>query len=302
METSSSRKEKAITHCSYADHPSYQRIEFVGDAVLSLAASHYLYERYPDINSDDLTALRHANVSNEKLSRVVVRLGLYRFLRRNSPGLDQAVSDFTDLVTREEEEDDGNSSEPFSQVNDFTNLVTREEEEDGGRISYRGSIAEALTILADMVGSITPTFYWDSDLKLVGKILISFIMEIIEEHLVKTLNMFCHKRSKALEFILSMCDFSFTVNAIVDDMVMDIRTTRSNTKGEARLGGIRVAEENCFRYTAEEIIPLRGHLLKYPIQVAADGEVMSLPGQETFPNVGGKILGVSTPLPDELTM
>ncbi|KAG6522403.1 hypothetical protein ZIOFF_019543 [Zingiber officinale] len=49
----------------------------------------------------------------------------------------------------------------------------------------------------------------------------------------------------------------------------------------------RVAEENWFRYTAEDIIPLRGHLLKYPIQVAADGEVMSLPGQETFPDVGG---------------
>ncbi|XP_074581781.1 phospholipase D delta-like isoform X3 [Curcuma longa] len=64
----------------------------------------------------------------------------------------------------------------------------------------------------------------------------------------------------------------------------------------------RVAEENWFRYTTEDIIPLRGHLLKYPIRVTADGEVMSLPGQETFPDVGGKILGVSTPLPDELTM
>lgn len=64
----------------------------------------------------------------------------------------------------------------------------------------------------------------------------------------------------------------------------------------------RVAEENWFRYTAEDIIPLRGHLLKYPIHVTTDGEVVSLPGQETFPDVGGKILGVPTPLPDELTM
>ncbi|XP_042467075.1 ribonuclease 3-like protein 2 [Zingiber officinale] len=161
---------EAITHGSYANHPSYQRIEFVGDTVLGLAVSHYLYKRYPDIGSDDQTTLRRTNVSNEKLSRVAVRLGLYRFPRRNSPSLDQAVSDFTDLVTREEEEDDGNSSEPFSQVNDFTDLVTREEEEDGGRISYCDSIVEACTILADMVGSIALAFYWDSDLKLVGKV------------------------------------------------------------------------------------------------------------------------------------
>ncbi|KAG6517500.1 ribonuclease 3-like protein 2 [Zingiber officinale] len=161
---------EAITHGSYADHPSYQRIEFVGDAVLGLTVSHYLYERYPDIGSDDLTALRRANVTNEKLSRVAIHLGLYRFPRHNSPGLDQAVSDFMDLVTREEEEDNGNSSEPFSQVNDFTDLVTREEEEDDGRISFCDSIVEARTILADMVGSISLAFYWDSDLKLVGKV------------------------------------------------------------------------------------------------------------------------------------
>ncbi|XP_042467595.1 ribonuclease 3-like protein 2 [Zingiber officinale] len=63
---------EVITHGSYADHPSYQRIDFV--VVLGLAISNYLYERY-------LTTLRHANVSNEKLFRAAVHLGLYSFLR-----------------------------------------------------------------------------------------------------------------------------------------------------------------------------------------------------------------------------
>lgn len=82
---------QAITHGSYAGHPSYKRLEFLGDAVLGLAVAHYLYERYPYIGSGKLTALRRANVSNEKLARVAVRLRLYRFLRRNSPSLDRAV-------------------------------------------------------------------------------------------------------------------------------------------------------------------------------------------------------------------
>nr|XP_009382051.1 PREDICTED: phospholipase D delta-like isoform X4 [Musa acuminata subsp. malaccensis] len=65
----------------------------------------------------------------------------------------------------------------------------------------------------------------------------------------------------------------------------------------------KLAEENWSRYNAEDIIPLKGHLLMYPISVDADGKVEPLPGKETFPDVGGKVLGEpTTPLPDELTM
>ncbi|KAG6519470.1 hypothetical protein ZIOFF_022964 [Zingiber officinale] len=188
---------EAITHDSYADHPSYQRIEFefVGDAVLSLVVSKYLYETYPDTGSDNLTALRHANISNEKLSRVAVRLGLYRFLRRNSPDLDQAVSEFTDLVTREEEEDDG-------------------------RISYGGSILEARIVLAGMVESIAAAIYWDcdSDLKLVWK--------TMEQHPVEALNMLCQKRCKALEFLPSRRGSSYTVDVIIDGVIMGTGSDR----------------------------------------------------------------------------
>ncbi|KAK6793060.1 hypothetical protein RDI58_012141 [Solanum bulbocastanum] len=62
-----------------------------------------------------------------------------------------------------------------------------------------------------------------------------------------------------------------------------------------------VAEENWNRFTADEFKPLQGHLLKYPVQVGTDGKVSSLPGHEYFPDVGGKILGARTNLPDALT-
>ncbi|XP_072982910.1 phospholipase D delta-like isoform X1 [Typha latifolia] len=64
----------------------------------------------------------------------------------------------------------------------------------------------------------------------------------------------------------------------------------------------QIAEDNWARYTTTEVIPLQGHLLKYPINVDAVGNVSLLPGFHTFPDVGGNVLGEPTPLPDELTI
>ncbi|KAH6784592.1 phospholipase D delta [Perilla frutescens var. hirtella] len=63
-----------------------------------------------------------------------------------------------------------------------------------------------------------------------------------------------------------------------------------------------VAEDNWQRYTSEEFKLLQGHLLKYPIDVDADGNVNPLPGHENFPDVGGRVLGAHSPtIPDILT-
>lgn len=62
-----------------------------------------------------------------------------------------------------------------------------------------------------------------------------------------------------------------------------------------------VAEDNWRRYTTEQFTPLQGHILKYPIRVDPKGKVKPLPGQETFPDVGGKVLGAPSSLPDALT-
>ena len=64
----------------------------------------------------------------------------------------------------------------------------------------------------------------------------------------------------------------------------------------------KIAEDNWKRYTDEGFMLLQGHLLKYPVQVDENGKVSPLPGQENFPDVGGKVLGAhSTTLPDTLT-
>lgn len=63
-----------------------------------------------------------------------------------------------------------------------------------------------------------------------------------------------------------------------------------------------IAEDNWKSFTSENFTILQGHLLKYPLQVDADGKVGPLSGYENFPDVGGKVLGAhSVHLPDTLT-
>ncbi|EPS73398.1 hypothetical protein M569_01343, partial [Genlisea aurea] len=65
----------------------------------------------------------------------------------------------------------------------------------------------------------------------------------------------------------------------------------------------QVAESNWRIYTAAKYSrPLQGHILKYPITVDGDdGKVSPLVGYENFPDVGGKVLGAPSNIPDALT-
>ena len=76
--------EPALTHPSYGgDHhvPHYQRLEFLGDAVLELAVSRYLYFEFPEIDEGKLTRIRAGLVREETLCRAARRLELGRYIR-----------------------------------------------------------------------------------------------------------------------------------------------------------------------------------------------------------------------------
>ena len=71
--------ETALTHPSFGgDHhvPHYQRLEFLGDAVLELAVSRYLFFELPDVDEGKLTRIRAYLVREETLCRAAERLGL----------------------------------------------------------------------------------------------------------------------------------------------------------------------------------------------------------------------------------
>lgn len=63
-----------------------------------------------------------------------------------------------------------------------------------------------------------------------------------------------------------------------------------------------MAERNWQQYVAPEVTDMKGHLLRYPLTIENDGTVNNLPGYETFPDVGGKIMGSNQrKLIDDLT-
>ena len=76
--------ETALTHPSFGgDHhvPHYQRLEFLGDAVLELAISKYLCFEFPEIDEGKLTRIRAGLVREETLCRAAQRLELGKYLR-----------------------------------------------------------------------------------------------------------------------------------------------------------------------------------------------------------------------------
>ena len=67
--------KQALTHRSFsAEHN--ERLEFLGDAVLSLAISSLLYDHFSGSDEGDLTRVRAHLVREESLHRVAVQLGL----------------------------------------------------------------------------------------------------------------------------------------------------------------------------------------------------------------------------------
>jgi len=62
-----------------------------------------------------------------------------------------------------------------------------------------------------------------------------------------------------------------------------------------------LSEANWRQYAADEVTEMKAHLLKYPLQIDRTGKVKPLPGCETFPDVGGNILGSSIAIQENLT-
>ena len=82
--------EQAFTHRSYLNEnrkpgkEHNERLEFLGDAVLELVVTEFLYEKYPNKPEGDLTSYRAALVNTVSISDAASKLGIndYLFLSR----------------------------------------------------------------------------------------------------------------------------------------------------------------------------------------------------------------------------
>lgn len=78
--------ELALTHRSYLNEDksvktSNERLEFLGDAIISLFTSSYLYKTYPKLTEGDLTNLRSLLIRTESLAAMAQELDLGTLLK-----------------------------------------------------------------------------------------------------------------------------------------------------------------------------------------------------------------------------
>ena len=79
--------ECALTHTSFANeqkihrYNDYERLEFLGDAVLEMVSSAFLYNEYPDKREGELTKIRASLVCEPSLADCARHLGLPGLLR-----------------------------------------------------------------------------------------------------------------------------------------------------------------------------------------------------------------------------
>lgn len=84
---------EAICHPSYTKNRvtgSYERLEFLGDAIMDFMITTHIYENCPNLKPGDITNLRSALVNNSTFAAYTVKLGLHKLMCSN---FDRALYD-----------------------------------------------------------------------------------------------------------------------------------------------------------------------------------------------------------------
>ncbi|XP_046985158.1 endoribonuclease Dcr-1-like [Schistocerca americana] len=142
---------QSLTHASYSPNrltDCYQRLEFLGDAVLDYLITRHLYEDSRQHSPGALTDLRSALVNNTIFASLAVRYGFHKYFRHLSPGLNEVV----DRFVRIQEENGHTISEEYY-------LIEEEECEEAEDV-------EVPKALGDVFESVAGAIFLDSNMSL----------------------------------------------------------------------------------------------------------------------------------------
>ncbi|GBP91875.1 Endoribonuclease Dcr-1 [Eumeta japonica] len=93
-------RRRALSHPSYIRNrltSSYERLEFLGDALLDFLITAHIFEQHQNLNPGELTDLRSALVNNVTFASYTVKLGLQKYLcSQFNPVLDSAIINFVE--------------------------------------------------------------------------------------------------------------------------------------------------------------------------------------------------------------
>ncbi|KAK6533348.1 Dicer-like protein 1 [Orbilia ellipsospora] len=96
----------AFTHpsfpSSYERIPCYERLEFLGDALIDMACVEDLWERFPGKDPQWLTEHKMSMINNRFQGALCVKLGLHRHLRAMGAHINALVQEYVQLITEAE--------------------------------------------------------------------------------------------------------------------------------------------------------------------------------------------------------
>nr|GEV47561.1 endoribonuclease Dicer homolog 1 [Tanacetum cinerariifolium] len=196
---------EAITHAS---RPSsgvscYQRLEFVGDAVLDHLITKHLFFTYTDLPPGRLTDLRAAAVNNENFARVAVKHNLHVHLRHGSSALEKQIREFVKEVEKE-------LSKP-------------------GFNSFGLGDCKAPKVLGDIIESIAGAIFLDSerDTSVVWTVFQPLLHpmvtpETLPMHPVRELQERCQQQAEGLEYKATRNGNLATVEVFIDGVQVSI--------------------------------------------------------------------------------
>ncbi|KAL3633444.1 Dicer dimerization domain [Castilleja foliolosa] len=92
LEAVTHESEQGVDYC-------YERLEFLGDAVLDVLITCHLYENHRNCDPGMLTDMRSASVNNDSFALAAVRFNLHPHLQHSSLHIDDQISSFVTLVS-----------------------------------------------------------------------------------------------------------------------------------------------------------------------------------------------------------
>ena len=101
---------EALTHASYHLNrvtPCYQRLEFLGDALLDFLVTQHLYFRQEKLSPGKLTDIRQALVNNNIFATIAVQYEYNKYLKEMSPDWFRSIDNF---ITRLEDKKEENTN------------------------------------------------------------------------------------------------------------------------------------------------------------------------------------------------
>lgn len=143
---------QAFSHASYYPNrltDCYQRLEFLGDAVLDYLITRHLFEDDRKHSPGALTDLRSALVNNTIFATLAVKFDFHKYFRHFSPGLHSVVSRFVKIQVEND----------YSFVDDFFLMDDEGDSEEAEDV-------EVPKALGDIFESVAGAIFLDSKLSL----------------------------------------------------------------------------------------------------------------------------------------